>query len=107
MRGIKVPQLDFALKMQGGFMHEGGTLQYMCVHTCTMQLCYSVGLAQAHPKNYTLQVMPAHHEDVESEENSKENTEVIFLVIVMGTQILFAFISWEAQITIYSMIGRV
>ena len=24
MRGIKIPQQDFALQMQGGFMHEGG-----------------------------------------------------------------------------------
>ena len=24
MRGIKIPQYKFALKMQGGLMHEGG-----------------------------------------------------------------------------------
>ena len=24
MRGIKIPLQDFALKMQGGIMHEGG-----------------------------------------------------------------------------------
>ena len=24
MRGIKIPQYEFALKMQGGLMHEGG-----------------------------------------------------------------------------------
>ena len=24
MRGIKIPLQDFALKMQGGLMHEGG-----------------------------------------------------------------------------------
>ena len=24
MRGIKIPQLEFALKMQGGLMREGG-----------------------------------------------------------------------------------
>ena len=24
MRGIKIPQQDFALKMPGGLMHEGG-----------------------------------------------------------------------------------
>ena len=24
MRGIKIPQQEFALKMQGGLMHEGG-----------------------------------------------------------------------------------
>ena len=33
MRGIKIPQQEFALKMQGGLMHEGGhtcgTLRYM------------------------------------------------------------------------------
>ena len=33
MRGIKIPQQHFALKMQGGVMREGGricgTLQYM------------------------------------------------------------------------------
>ena len=32
MRGIKIPQYEFALKMQGEFMHEGGricgTLRY-------------------------------------------------------------------------------
>ena len=33
MRGIKIPQYEFALKMQGGLMREGGricgTLRYM------------------------------------------------------------------------------
>ena len=32
MHGIKIPQYEFALKMQGGLMHEGGhicgTLRY-------------------------------------------------------------------------------
>ena len=32
MRATKIPQQDFVLKMQGGFMHEGGricgTLRY-------------------------------------------------------------------------------
>ena len=35
MRGIKIPQYEFALKMQGGLMREGGricgTLRYMGV----------------------------------------------------------------------------
>ena len=26
MCGIKIPQQDFALKMQGGLMHEGGCI---------------------------------------------------------------------------------
>ena len=34
MCGIKIPQYEFALKMQGGFMCEGGricgTLRYIC-----------------------------------------------------------------------------
>ena len=34
MRGIKIPQQDFALKMPGGLMREGGcicgTLRYYC-----------------------------------------------------------------------------
>ena len=33
MRGIKIPQYEFALKMQGGLMREGGrtcgTLRYL------------------------------------------------------------------------------
>ena len=46
MRGIKIPQYEFALKMQGGLMREGGricgTLRY--IHTplfCTM-LYYTI-----------------------------------------------------------------
>ena len=35
MRGIKIPQYEFALKMQGGLMREGGricgTLRYLQV----------------------------------------------------------------------------
>ena len=35
MRGIKIPQQDFALKRQGGLMRKGGricgTLRYVCV----------------------------------------------------------------------------
>ena len=37
MRGIKIPQYEFALKMQGGLMREWGricrTLRYMIVFT--------------------------------------------------------------------------
>ena len=39
MRGIKIPLHDFALKMQGGLMREGGricgTLRYYVELTCT------------------------------------------------------------------------
>ena len=38
MRGIKIPQQDFALKRQGGLMHEGGhicgTLRYYELWFC-------------------------------------------------------------------------
>ena len=37
MRGIKIPQQEFALKMQGGLMREGGricgTLLYIYIYT--------------------------------------------------------------------------
>ena len=41
MRGIKIPQYEFALKMQGGLMREGGpicgTLRYVCMYIiCVM-----------------------------------------------------------------------
>ena len=47
MRGIKIPQYEFALKMQGGLMREGGricgTLRYLHkVHTCTCTRCIHV-----------------------------------------------------------------
>ena len=44
MRGIKIPQQYFALKMQGGLMREGGricgTLRYVqiMIKKCTRQL---------------------------------------------------------------------
>ena len=38
MRGIKIPLQDFALKMQGGLMREGGricgTLRYFLLYYC-------------------------------------------------------------------------
>ena len=40
MRGIKIPPQDFALKMQGELMHEGGhicgTLRYILIFVCIM-----------------------------------------------------------------------
>ena len=36
MRGIKIPQYEFALKMQGGLMREGGAyLLDTTVHGCS------------------------------------------------------------------------
>ena len=44
MRGIKIPQQDFALRMSGGLMHEGGGGGVFVGHygyTVTKQNCWS------------------------------------------------------------------
>ena len=44
MRGIKIPQYEFALKMQGGLMREGGRI---CGTLRYKQNCSSVGFTHA------------------------------------------------------------
>ena len=52
MCGIKIPQQDFALKMPGGLMHEGGVFAGH-YGTCTLACSTSTCRITLHERHYT------------------------------------------------------